>query len=249
MIPSSRGRLGRLAPHPDRVAAVPSLALYRSDQQPSREIDWSRDIAPDAWGMYRNDSLSDCTAAAVAHAIGTWQSYVPPLRFLTDQDVVRVYAATGGYMPGEPATDRGAVCLDVLNYWMRNEIGGGTLSAFCAVNPQDLVDVRLALEIFGGLYAGVTLREAQLAGSGVWDATQGALAGGHCVWVVGADPDGLTCITWGAPQRMTWAFWTEAADECYALLSPCWIRGGRTPEGFPVASMIAAMAELAKLRV
>ncbi len=199
--------------------------------------------------MYRNDLLSDCTAAAVAHAVGTWQSYAPPLRFLTDADVVRLYSATGDYVPGEAATDRGAVCLDVLNYWMSNEIGGETLSAFCTVDPKDLGDVRLALEIFGGLYTGVTLREAQLAGSGAWDATHDAPMGGHCVWVVAADGDGLTCITWGAPQRMTWAFWSAATDECYALLSPCWSCGGRTPEGFPVESMIADMAALAKARM
>lgn len=227
---------------------MPSLASYRDDRQPRREIDWSRNIAPGAWGMYRNDSLSDCTAAAVAHAISTWQSYVPPLRFLTDQDVVRIYAATGGYVAGEPATDRGAVCLDVLHYCMRNEIGGETLSAFCAVNPKSFDDVRLALEIFGGLYTGVTLREAQLSGSGAWDATHDAPVGGHCIWVVSADDDGLTCITWGALQRMTWPFWSAATDECYALLSPTWTRGGRTPEGFPVASMIADMKELANAR-
>lgn len=246
MIPSHDRRLGRLAPHPDRLAALPSLASYRGDRKPGRAIDWSRDIAPGAWGMYRNDSLSDCTAAAVAHAVCTWQSYVPPLRFPTDADVVNLYAATSGYVPGNAATDRGAVCLDVLNYWMRNQIGGETLSAFCAVDPKNQGDVRLALEIFGGLYAGVTLREAQLAGSGVWDATQDMPVGGHCIWVVAADEDGLTCITWGAPQRMTWAFWSAATDECYALLSPSWTRGGRTPEGFPIASMIAEMDELAR---
>ena len=248
MIPPTRGRLGRLAPHPDRLAAVPPLALYSGGQQPGRAIDWSRDLAPGAWGMYRNDTLSDCTAAAAAHAVCTWQSYVPPLRFPTDADVVNVYAATSGYVPGEAATDRGAVCLDVLNYWMGHEIGGETLRAFRAVDPKSLEDVRLALEIFGGLYAGVTLRETQVAKPGVWDATHDPPVGGHCIWVIAADDDGLTCITWGALQRMPWAFWSAATDECYALLSPSWTRGGRTPEGFPIAAMIADMAELADAR-
>lgn len=194
--------------------------------------------------MCDNDTLSDCTAAAVSHAITTWESYVPPLTFVSDAEIVQLYSATGGYVAGDPTTDRGAVCLDVLNYWTRNEIGGETLAAFCAVDPKNLAHVRIALEIFGGLYVGVTLREAQLGGSGTWDRTTDAIAGGHCIWMVAADDDGLTCITWGERQRMTWAFWDAAVDECYALLSPRWARNGRTPEGFPIAAMIADMAAL-----
>ena len=194
--------------------------------------------------MCDNDTLSDCTAAAVSHAISTWESYVPPLNFMSDREIVQLYSATGGYVAGDPTTDRGAVCLDVLNYWTHNEVGGETLAAFCAVDPRNPAHVRIALEVFGGLYVGVTLREAQLEGSGKWDRTTDTIVGGHCIWTVAADDDGLTCITWGEPQRMTWAFWNTAVDECYALLSPRWARAGRTPEGFPIAAMIADMPAL-----
>jgi len=176
--------------------------------------------------------------------VTTWESYVPPMTFMSDTEVLRLYSATSGYVAGDPATDRGAVCLDVLNYWTHNEVGGEVLSAFCAVDPSNLANVRAALEIFGGLYAGVSLRQAQLDDSGEWDETSGAVVGGHCIWVVGADDDGLTCVTWGETQRMTWAFWNVATDECYALLSPRWASAGRTPEGFPIAAMIADMAAL-----
>lgn len=241
-------RLGRRAHDPARLALIPTLNRYLGVQQPGRAVDWTRDIAPGTWGMCGNDTLSDCTAAAVSHAVSTWQSYVPPLTFMSDTDVVRLYSATGGYVAGDPGTDRGAVCLDVLNYWLLNQVGGETLTAFCAVDPKNVAHVRAALEIFGGLYAGVTLREAQLNGTGEWDATTDAIAGGHCIWVVGADDECLTCITWGETQRMTWAFWNAAADECYALLSPRWSQAGRTPEGFPIAAMIADMAALGEPR-
>jgi hypothetical protein len=36
--------------------------------------------------------------------------------------------------------------------------------------------------------------------------------------IVGYDPDGLTCITWGKRQRMTWAFWHAYVDEAWAIL-------------------------------
>ncbi|MEO9191106.1 MAG: hypothetical protein ABI224_14080 [Acetobacteraceae bacterium] len=241
-------RLGRRAHDPAQLASVHTLGRYLGTQSPGRAIDWTRDIAHGTWGMCDNDTLSDCTAAAVSHAISTWESYVPPLSFMSDREIVQLYSATGGYVAGDPTTDRGAVCLDVLNYWTHNEVGGETLAAFCAVDPKNPAHVRIALEVFGGLYVGVTLREAQLQGSGKWDRTTDTIAGGHCIWTVAVDDDGLTCITWGETQRMTWAFWNAAVDECYALLSPRWARAGRTPEGFPIAAMIADMPALSAPR-
>jgi hypothetical protein len=39
---------------------------------------------------------------------------------------------------------------------------------------------------------------------------------------VGYDKDYITCITWGAVKRMTWRFWAQCADECYAILGKDW---------------------------
>lgn len=59
--------------------------------------------------------------------------------------------------------------------------------------------------------------------------------GGHCVFVPDYDANGLTCITWGAPKKMTWGFWGTYCDEAHALLSPDW----QPPAGFDMAALQA----------
>lgn len=67
----------------------------------------------------------------------------------------------------------------------------------------------------------------------------------HCVLLVAADNDGLTCVTWGELRRLTWTWWDACAEEAYALLSPRWLAAGRAPQGFSVAALLAKMSLLA----
>ncbi len=62
--------------------------------------------------------------------------------------------------------------------------------------------------------------------------------GGHAVPVIAYDASGLTCITWGALKRMTWAFWDAYCDEAYACLSRDWA-AARAPSGFDWAALDA----------
>jgi hypothetical protein len=242
-------KLGRL-PH-DRAlfAQLPTVAGHLAAlQDVPAVVDWSRDVAPGSWGMCGNDVLGDCTCAAVAHAIALWQSYCPPVTFLTDQEVVAFYSAVSGYNPGRPETDRGARCADVLQRWMRQGVAcaGGVdlLAAFATIDPRNHAQVRAALWAMGAVYAGVLLHEAQES-EAVWSDLTGSIVGGHCVLLVAADHNGLTCVTWGELRRITWAWWDACAEEAYALLSPRWLAAGRAPQGFPVAALQAEMSVFA----
>lgn len=73
-------------------------------------------------GMLMNDALGDCTCAGAAHMVQAWLQlngtpYIP-----LDEQVEALYEAVGGYVPGNPSTDNGAVLLDVLRYWKANGI-------------------------------------------------------------------------------------------------------------------------------
>ena len=62
--------------------------------------------------------------------------------------------------------------------------------------------------------------------------------GGHAVSIVAYDAEGLTAITWGQPQRLTWEFWDAYTDEAYAVLSHDWIEeSGLNPDGFNFAQL------------
>ena len=60
--------------------------------------------------------LGDCTAVAAASAIRVLTANRGGEIELTDDQVVGIYEANG-YDPARPATDQGAVELDVLNRW------------------------------------------------------------------------------------------------------------------------------------
>src|SRR5271167_2242956 len=77
---------------------------------------------PSSLGAMLNVSLGDCTCAAVGHALQVW-SYAADGSILTppDSDIEALYEAVGGYVPGDPNTDQGAVEQEVLKYWLNNE--------------------------------------------------------------------------------------------------------------------------------
>ena len=79
----------------------------------------------------------------------------------------------------------------------------------------------------------------------VWDVVQGEDGeagswGGHAINIIGYDIDGLTCVTWGATKRMTWAFWAAYVDEAYAIISSDFLnQTGQTPGGFDLQMLQA----------
>ena len=106
--------------------------------------------------------------------------------------------------------------MDVLKYWHRVGVpGNNTVDqvSFGHLFQQNLDEIRLSIEFFGGSYLGFALpltaqtqdvRDVTPAGttgsgaSGSW--------GGHAVCAVAYDPDGFTIETWGALKKVTNAF-------------------------------------------
>jgi hypothetical protein len=155
-----------------------------------------------------------CTCAAVGHMIQAWTSQTTGQAIIPDADIVGLYERACGYDPSDPDSDQGGVEIDVLNYWRRNGVDGHGLDAFAAVSRRHHADVKDAVWLFGGAYIGVAL-PLSAQSQQVWDVPPGGAAGGgepgswggHAVPVIAYDAGGLTCITWGALKRMTWAFW------------------------------------------
>ncbi|MDD5301491.1 MAG: hypothetical protein PHS14_00165 [Elusimicrobia bacterium] len=243
MIDHNAVKLGKAAPRLDPRTL--RLAAYLPAELPEipAAADYSRAVPSGAWGMLANDRLGDCTCAAAGHLIQQWTGSVGSAVTPADADIVAAYSAITGYNPADPSTDRGAVELDVLNFWRAAGIAGHKIGAYAAVDPRDRAHVRAGAYLFGGLYLGVALpRSAQaqdtwdVAGDGP-DAAPGSW-GGHAVSVAAYDADGLYIVTWGALKRVTWAFWDRYVDEAYAVLSPDFLDGkGQTPAGFNLAQL------------
>lgn len=245
-------KLGKLATRVDRrtLKLAKYLAGVLAPAPTSR--DWTGAIGQ--LGEMGNDRLGNCTCAAAGHLIQGWTGNATGTPIvLSDNDIVLAYEAVGGYNPADPSTDNGCVELDVLNYWRNNGIGPAShkIAAYASVNPKNFNEVMQAVDLFGGIYIGVGLpTSAQSQVGGLWDVTSASPGdinswGGHAIPIVGYTPNDLTCVTWGALQKMTWPWLLAYCDEAYALVTVDWIEAnGDSPSGFDIATLQADLADL-----
>lgn len=192
------------------------------------------------WGMMGNDTLGDCTCAALGHAEQTWAAIALGVsRTPTDRSVEDLYWRTGD---GSRQDDIGRVELDVLNYIRKHGVFRHKVHAFVKVGRSNFDLVKQAMLLFGGAYIGLSLpKSAQLQPT--WDVISGPDSrpgswGGHAVWLVDYDEWGPTCITWGQPLKMSWAFYSMYCDEAYALVESEWFKRGHTPAGFDLKALV-----------
>jgi hypothetical protein len=234
-------KLGRKAVITD--SRTLKLAKYISTTLPAPPParDWTKGIAN--WGMMLNDKLGCCTIAAVAHAVQVFSANTASEVTVPDAQVLQYYEQWDGYKPSEPNTDSGGVELNVLTNWQKSAFGVHKLIAYADPAYTNLEQIRQAINLFGGVYIGVSLPITAQTQT-VWDVVPngGESAkpgswGGHAVFVPKYDADGFTCITWGELKTMTVAFWNAYVDEAHALLSHDWLAKKGSPSGFKLAEL------------
>ncbi|MBA2718950.1 MAG: hypothetical protein H0U52_06885 [Chloroflexi bacterium] len=221
-----------------------SSYLQHDIPAPPPARDWS-EMLPTDIGLYRNDELGDCAIAATAHLQQVWSSQTRGRIVPSEADVVRAYAAVSGYKLGEPATDRGCDMLSVCNHWRREGIAGNKISAFVKLDHDDWTQLRIALNLFGGLYAGASLPLTARSDT-LWDAPHGKPRGdaaigswgGHTMAVVGYSRLGVCFVTWGQRRWASWPWWMTYVDECYAAIDEQWVSADdRAPNGVNLAAL------------
>lgn len=228
MAPFRTGHIGGRLPL-DPSAPRPDLTRHMS--QPSMgdapdSIDYYSKVA--SWGMLANNVLGDCTCACDGHIAIQQTCYgIGKADQVTDSEVVVAYSAVGGYIPGDPDTDRGATIQAALEYLRRTGIAGFRISAYGHLDPRDHVAVKRAIEDFGALSIGMNLPQVadeQFANGLPFDVTDndGQSLGGHCMMAAGYDAQFVYVVTWGDVRRMTWAFWDRYVDEAWAVISEDW---------------------------
>ena len=241
MADHSTMKLGRKAIRTDTRTL--RLAKYLSAGLPPAPPakDWTKGIT--SWGMMHNDRLGDCTIAAAAHAVQVWSANTASEVTVPDTQVLHYYEKWDGYKQGQPNTDQGGVELNVLTRWQKEGFDKHKLIAFADPAHANLDQIRQAINLFGGVYIGLSLpitaqKQAiwDVVPNGGDDAKPGSW-GGHAVFVPKYDANGFTCITWGELKTMTSAFWTAYVDEAHALLSHDWMASKGAPSGFNLAEL------------
>jgi hypothetical protein len=225
-----------------------SLARYiDADKLPAPPESFDETRRVESWPMYANDRIGDCTTAAAAHMIEAWTAAGRGQALqLTERAVLEAFDHV---KLTDPLTgEEGAIELDVLRYWRATGIGGHRIGAYARVAAHDPRLVRVAAWLFGGLYIGLQM-PLSARDQPVWDWT-GTLSGparpgswgGHAVDVVGYDGTGLTVVTGGRLQELTWSFWDRYCDEAYCILSRDFLQDEQAPNGFDLAALEADLA-------
>jgi hypothetical protein len=224
---------------------------------------------PKSWGighghptipMFANDRYGDCTFASSGHRIITQERAARQgtETQLTDDDIIKGYAAVTGFDPATGANDNGAYMLDVANYLRKTGLGKQrdgsphTVAAFAEVARREEW-ARAAAVVFGGLWLGVWL-PISAQSQEVWDVPadgptgdgQPGSWGGHAIYASGYDAGGLWFYTWGELRKMTWHFFKVYCDEAFVFISQDYLYRARqtTPRGFSVSALEDYLKEL-----
>jgi hypothetical protein len=229
--------LTRALPPPPAVIEAPDyVAQLGNDAGDDSEL-----------GMLGNDTVGNCTCAGFGHAAQTWTARNGAEFTITTADVMPVYQAVTGYVPGDPSTDLGADPLAVLKYIRKHGMAGHQLGAFAGMRC-DQMHMRQAVAIFGLAYLCLAPPEdLDPTDPAMWSDTSAppATEEGHVAIIVAYNERGPTFVTWGRRQEATWAWTRRYTVGAIALLSPDEPGpNGRAPNGFDMATLRADLARV-----
>lgn len=252
-------RLGRVLHLGRRVPTarppIRQLDEFLSAPLPPAPPVWSFAPKAGAYPMYANDRLGDCVEASNAHLIQTWtgnESNAPKL--FTDEQVIAMYSRDGGYIPGQPWTDRGVNMVEALTNWMRHGWNGCKLEGFVSCGPAQGGAFASGVYAFGGAKLGVNMPAAwqgAFESGKAWDvgpSQRGEWApgtwGGHDVPIVGRTARGWQVVTWGGLQTITDAALRVYCDESYLCASWDWATDGEAPSQIVTADLVKYWEQL-----
>lgn len=212
---------------------------YSSYQRVLSKLNLGWPQIPELYPMDGNDTVGDCTIAALAHCDTTFSGIVGQNSIMAQADVLALYfQLTGGQ-------DTGLNELDVLNYWRGYKLGNTQVYAYVSVDPKNHEHVKQAISMFDMVYTGFNVPNNCLdefnAGE-PWANPNGFSGDGHAVPFGSYSADMLRCLTWGATQLATWDWWDTCVEECYALLPTEAGQEGFNIEGFDLAQLQSDLA-------
>jgi len=229
---------------------------------PPATCDFTKHAAAALSKIYDNDTLGDCVIAGMAHVVGVMTGNAGAKPFLySNAQIVGLYSAIGGYVPGQASTDQGCDEQTALNYWENNgalppnttsPTGAHKIAGWMTVDSTNVEEFQTALWLFENLYFGIELPDAWVnpmpsASGFVWDAAGPPDPNnGHCVVGVGYTSAGVVIDTWGMTGLMTNAalakYPNQAANgELYTVVSMDALgkANQKAPSGFDWSQLVA----------
>jgi|SRR5579872_1953630 len=242
--------LGKLAPKHNAKTLL--FSKYLVDAPPEK-VYWEYKVPDDAWQMFGNDSIGDCTCAAIAHMLMLMTAHTGPIVIPTITDVISAYSAVSGYNPSTGENDNGAAITDVLNYWKTVGIAGRKIDGWAQLNQANLQHVEQGVYLFSAIDIGVNFPNSAMQQFNAGQpfevlADDGGIDGGHSVPNFGYGSEGQTCVTWAKRQQMSAQWFQKYCDEAYVVLTKDWIDAARdiAPNNLDYAALVADLAAIAE---
>jgi hypothetical protein len=223
-------KLGKLAPvfSPKRIN-IEELQRFGLQAPRYWRVDWRKKVDAARLGMLLNNRLGCCTWSSKGHQVQTWTAWTGQQATIPDEAIERNYSASSGYVPGQPATDKGDTIEHVLEWWKAHDLAGHKVDGWCYASGVS--GMRTAIWLFGGVDIGLMLPRT-CKGQDVWryvtnqgDGAPGTW-GGHDVNVIDYDDSQqlFICITWGGYKAMSYPFFAAYCDEARGLASRDWLQ-------------------------
>lgn len=204
------------------------------------------------WQMLGNDQYGDCVAVTAAnerHAINkilggksTYASLDQVISFYKTQN------------PNFPSDDNGMeiqTALETLVKTGDKYFDGVKPVAFAKVDHTNLDEVKSALAVFGMLWVGLTVLDANMTefnNGQPWDyVANSPVDGGHSVVAGGyrgQSANDVQFITWAAETGFTDSFWTNLVEEAWVVIWPEQFGTAQFEAGVDVNALAAAYLQL-----
>lgn len=214
-------KLGRRAVRHDPKRLLVGHEVMEALPTPPDSVDNTNGVV--SWGLMGNDQLGDCTIAGAGHSLqvatlNTGTEFTAP-----DSVILAGYEKYCGYVPGDPATDRGGIEADVLDGFEKDGLCGYPLLATVSIDPKNIDHVKKAIAYFRSIYIGANLPLSAQTQKDIWTVVQGTegapgLWGGHCMVSPQYDASSINWITWGENQPADWGWFSKYVDEVHVLL-------------------------------
>lgn len=210
------------------------------------------------WQLLGNDKVGDCNAVTWANMRRLVTATLSTENYPTQDQVWQFYQTQNpGFDPnGSPTTDgpgspqdQGMDIQTGLEYLHANGGPDGVkVVAFAKVDHASMPEVRAALAIFGCLWTGITVLDAnqqEFSEGKAWtDVSGSSIDGGHAV-LSGGYKDGVKFITWAQETRFASSFWdgvvqgTPLVEETWVAIWPEHLGTKEFEEGIDQAQLAA----------
>ncbi|MGA7192128.1 MAG: hypothetical protein WBW94_00755 [Anaerolineales bacterium] len=217
-----QGKFGRKPPKNAPALMLASFLTGITPPHPATEDYLSRLTN---WQMLGNDQYGDCVAVTWANMRRLVTATLATENYPTLDQVIALYKTQN---PNFPTQDDGMdiqTCLEYLN--SSGGPDGTKVVAFAKVDFTNLDEVKAALAIFGCLWIGINVQQANVTefdDGQPWDYVSGSpVEGGHSVIGGGyaaTTADDVRFITWAQETGFTDNFWSKQVEEAWAVIWP-----------------------------